>query len=163
MLPLESACRRRPGRCSLAFDPGRGHGGEQGSVTGVPHAGGNRNDERAGAAMTMTTPKTIALRIGATTLAGLAMASAALAAPQYSIWQMSCAQATSLINRQGAVVMYTAPTSYLGPATYERLVSGSNYCDPHETTTTIFAKSGDGQQCAFQRCIARDRPERNFR
>ena len=86
----------------------------------------------------------------------LAVAVPASAAPAYSTWKLGCDQARAIVARSGAVVMYTAPASSLGPATYERFVANSGFCDPHETTEPGWARTSDAAQCPIlYRCVTR--------
>jgi hypothetical protein len=87
---------------------------------------------------------------------------AALAAPRYSTWTMSCNQVRGLIASQGAVVMYTNPASARGPETYERLVRSGNFCLPHEVDEIVGVRTRDGQ-CPVAHCVTRSDDDFFFR
>lgn len=89
-----------------------------------------------------------------------ALGGAALAAPAYSVFRMSCAQAQAVVAARGAAVMYTAPASARGPETYERFVRHSGFCDPHETTEPAWAPARDNPQCLVgNRCVRLELPD----
>lgn len=59
------------------------------------------------------------------------------------VYQMSCSQAQSLVQRSGAVVVDTSPT------TFHRVVASRAYCDYDQRVRNYFARTKDGAQCAI--------------
>lgn len=69
----------------------------------------------------------------------LGVAGPALARP--ASWAMTCGQARTLVQSQGAVVINFSPT------VYERVVSAANFCFPGQTLRPEFAPTRDVRQC----------------
>jgi hypothetical protein len=59
------------------------------------------------------------------------------------VYQMSCAQAQSLVQRSGAVVVDTSPT------TFRRVVSNRSYCDYDQRVRNFYTRTRDVAQCAI--------------
>jgi hypothetical protein len=68
---------------------------------------------------------------------------------------MSCRAAKDLVAANGAVVLST------GPHTYERFVSGMNYCDRSETSEPAYAAAADTPRC-FVAYRCKDRSADSF-
>jgi hypothetical protein len=54
---------------------------------------------------------------------------------------MSCDSARATVQRQGAVVLST------GPSTYDRYVASQAFCTPSEMLEPSFVPAADGPQC----------------
>lgn len=66
--------------------------------------------------------------------------------------QMTCAEAQSLVARNGAVVMTT------GPQTFERFVTGFSYCQVGEQLSREVAPTRDNRRCEVGfTCVIRNR------
>lgn len=59
------------------------------------------------------------------------------------VYQMSCAQAQSLVQRSGAVVVDTSPT------TFHRVVASRAYCDYDQRVRNYYTRTKDVAQCAI--------------
>jgi hypothetical protein len=81
------------------------------------------------------------------------IATAAVAQPRPSTPSLPCARAASLVQTQGAIVLGT------GDYTYDRFVSGGNFCLVGERTDPAWVPSADNLQCFVgYRCRQRARP-----
>lgn len=64
---------------------------------------------------------------------------------------MTCAQAQSIIERNGAAVLAT------GPQLYERYVLNRSFCTWNEVTRPAWTAARDNPQCyVYNRCVAAD-------
>lgn len=84
------------------------------------------------------------------------MSSGALAQSRPSTLRMSCLQARSLVLSQGAVVLST------GPTTYDRYVSGGNFCQWGERSEPTWVPAADTPQCHIG-FVCAARPQRSSR
>ena len=75
------------------------------------------------------------------TIALTAMASSAVAQSRPSTLNLSCAQAGGLVASRGAVVLNT------GRFTYDRFVSGRNFCEINERIEPVWVPTADTPQC----------------
>ena len=78
-----------------------------------------------------------------TLIASLAalLATLSVAEARQSTLNMSCAEATALVQSQGAIVLST------GEFTYERYVSDRRFCMLNETTRLSYAPTSDAAMC----------------
>jgi hypothetical protein len=84
------------------------------------------------------------------TLAFVLLSTGASAQSRPVTTAMTCSQAAGLVASRGAVVMNT------GPHTYDRYVSGGNFCALGEFADPAWVPSADSQQCFVgYRCVSR--------
>jgi len=84
------------------------------------------------------------------------ISSGALAQSRPSTLRMSCLQARGLVASQGAVVLSTSPT------TYDRYVSGGNFCQWGERPEPTWIPTADTPQCHIG-FVCAERPQRSSR
>lgn len=86
-------------------------------------------------------------------LLGLVLAAAPVAAQaRPASYRMSCGAVQALVNRQGAVVMDTSPT------TFDRYVATLRFCMPGQALKPQWVPARDNPQCfAGYTCIDPDR------
>ncbi len=82
-------------------------------------------------------------------------ATAAVAQGRPSTTTMTCSAASALIRQQGAAVLGT------GGDTFERIVSGTNYCEHGQQLRPAFAPTRDDPHCFVgSRCFDENSDER---
>ncbi|MBX9757298.1 MAG: hypothetical protein K2Y29_00870 [Beijerinckiaceae bacterium] len=83
--------------------------------------------------------------------AGLFPSGAALAQNLPDTLAMTCAQAQSIVQRSGAVVLAT------GPNLYDRYVRDQSFCTWNERTRPSWTAARDNPQCyVYYRCVPAD-------
>lgn len=86
------------------------------------------------------------------TALALIVAGTSLAEARPNTLTMSCAQATALVSRAGAIVLST------GAHTYDRYVANNGFCIPGQATLPARVPTADDPYCTIgYTCIERDR------
>jgi len=90
------------------------------------------------------------------TARALVAAGTSLAGARPNTLTMSCAEATTLVNRAGAIVLST------GVHTYDRFVADNSFCIPGQDVRRAMAPTEDTRYCTIgYTCVERDRLYRN--
>jgi hypothetical protein len=96
-------------------------------------------------------PRVIEMRALTLTLAMMSFATGAVAQSRPSTLAMTCGQARSVVASRGAAVLST------GQFTYDRFVSGRNFCEINETIEPVWVPTRDSPQCPIgYRCVSAD-------
>jgi hypothetical protein len=84
----------------------------------------------------------------------LMAAAPAEAVSRYAATQLSCAEITAIIRREGAAIFRYPSPRRTGFTLYDRYVRNGGYCARHQSLQKVYIPSAGGQQCPVQHCVS---------
>ncbi|ODS56564.1 MAG: hypothetical protein ABS40_07040 [Agrobacterium sp. SCN 61-19] len=101
-------------------------------------------------------------QLAITTIAALLLAQPALAISRYNSTALTCDQVRQRVLNEGAVILRYPSTRVQGMTLYDRYVTRSAMCDPHEYAERAYVPTRDTARCPVLNCQDYDPETRRF-
>lgn len=101
-------------------------------------------------------------QLAITTIAALLLAQPALAISRYNSPALTCDQVRQRVLNEGAVILRYPSTRVKGMTLYDRYVTRSAMCDPHEYAERAYVPTRDAARCPVLNCQDYDPETRRF-